>query len=74
MVSEKNKNSKSKKVKNTSSEDLTIDRRRYSYTIHIPERRRAHRIKKRILKAERRSGKDRRSGIDRRSSTVEPFQ
>ncbi|RLB21007.1 MAG: hypothetical protein DRG76_09915 [Deltaproteobacteria bacterium] len=35
-----------------------IDRRRFSYSSHIPERRRGR---------ERRSGKDRRSGLDRRS-------
>ena len=37
-----------------------LDRRRYSYTGHIPERRSGD---------ERRNGQDRRSGADRREST-----
>jgi hypothetical protein len=45
-----------------------IDRRRFSYAGHIPERRSG---KDRREGSDRRSGKDRRSGIDRRGAVGE---
>lgn len=44
-----------------------IDRREYSYTKHLPERRDTNRRKG---KENRRKGKDRRSGDDRRNGSI----
>lgn len=49
------------------SRRIPIDRRQYSYTKHLPERRDANRRKG---EENRRNGQDRRSGDDRRNADI----
>jgi hypothetical protein len=63
-----------RKARNSNSHDrglnsrrAPIDRRQYSYTKHLPDRRDKDRRKG---TENRRNGKDRRSGIDRRNSSI----
>lgn len=49
------------------SRRIPLDRRKYSYTKHLPERRDTNR---RTGKGNRRDGQDRRSGGDRRNNSI----